>query len=130
MLEYRFETHPVEILARRGETDRVSDVRRPRFELVRQHVPRALVIAHELDHVATELIGRHRLEDRSSAEQTADPHRPTHLVATEGIEVDVERVEPYAEMRRALSAVTDDQCAHRTRDRRNPVHWIHRSEGV
>ena len=41
VLAHRVHPDAVEIVARRGETDRVGDVRRARLELVRQHVPRA-----------------------------------------------------------------------------------------
>ena len=113
------------------QSHRVGRVGRARFELVRQHVPGAVGVAHPFDHVAAELIRRHRLQQLPPSHQHADAHRSEQLVAAERVEVDVERVEVDGQVRHRLGPVHHD---HRRRtspdDSYHVLQWRNRTHRV
>ena len=124
--------HPdsIEVLTCGGQPDGVGHIRRSRLELVRQHIPGRLAVAHELDHVAPELVRPHRLEDSASADKSPDAHRTTHLVSAERIEIDVEVIETDTQVRGALRPVTHHQCVGGPRDAHDVAHRIQRPHGI
>src|SRR5439155_27237323 len=108
MRQHSIHSDVVEVFDRRSETDGVRRVGSPRLELERQNIPRRTFVVHELDHVAARLIRRHLLEHFALSNKAADSHRPQHLVTTEGVKVDAQRIERNGKVWGALRAVADE----------------------
>src|SRR5207253_9149220 len=68
------------VVERGGQADDALDVRRARFEFVRQRVVRGLLETDGEDHVAAALPRRHGVEDRLLAVQHAGSGRTVDLV--------------------------------------------------
>ena len=71
----------LDVLDRGAESDGAGDIRRARFELVRQHVVERPFEAHRSDHVAAALIRRHGSEQGGLPIEHADAGRAEQLVA-------------------------------------------------
>src|SRR5205085_1546546 len=101
---------------RRGEADDAFDVRRPRFEFVRQRVVRRLLETDGEDHVAAALPRRHLVEDSLLAVQHAGAGWPVDLVRGERVEVAIELLDVDVKMRNALRAVDERDRAGGVRE--------------
>src|SRR5581483_7714291 len=118
----------VEILNGCRQSYRPTKVRRAGLEFVREHVPGRVLVADELDHVASCLVRRHLLEEFPFAYQPANPCGAQHLVAAEGVEVDSEVVELDSHVRRALRAIY--YCRYAARDLPHIAQCRDRTRGV
>ena len=98
---------------RRRQPDRPLDVRRAGLELVRQHVPGALLEADRGDHVAAAEERRHRVELRGGAVEHADAGRAVELVPGADVEVHAERPHVDRPVIGRLGAVDQHRGARR-----------------
>ena len=102
-----------DVVERRGQADDAFDVRRARFEFVRQRVVGRLLETDGEDHVAAALPRRHGVEDRLLAVQHAGAGRAVDLVRGERVEVAVELANVDVKMRNALRAVDERRWRRR-----------------
>ena len=105
----------VDVIQRGAESDAAGDVGRAGFELVRQVGVGGLLEGDHLDHVAAALIGRHGVEQRGLAVEDADAGGAEDLVAAEGVEIGVERLQVHLHVGRGLRAIDQRQGAGRVR---------------
>ena len=126
----RVEPDGVDVIERHAETDRPFDVRRPRFELVRQLVPGRSLEGDRGDHVAAAEKGRHRLEQRLTAVEDADAGRAVQLVAGGGVEVDAERLHVHRHVVRGLRSVHQHRNVAGVGELDDPGDRVHRPERV
>ena len=113
-----------------SEPDRLSDLRGSRLELPREVGPRRLVGGDGADHVPTADERRHLLEQRAPSMQHADPRRPVGLVASPGVEVDIELGELDRKLRDRLRPVDEHDRAGVVRAPRDRRHRVDRAEHV
>src|SRR5437763_6128045 len=114
----------------RTQADPFGDARRAGLELPREVVPCRLVESDPPDHVAPSEEGRHRLEQRPSGPEDADPRRTAHLVATEGVEVDPELLDVDRHVWHRLGTVDQHQRAGPVRRLGHRLDWIDGPERV
>lgn len=108
-----------------GQSDDLGGHRGARLETLRRGCVGGGLHGHGLDHRAAGEERRQVGEKGPPAIEHADTGRPQHLVAREGREVDVERVEVHGLMRHRLARVEHGQRTdglgprHQLRDRRD-----------
>lgn len=74
------------------KSHRVGDVASACLEAGRRLVERRALVRYVLDHVASALPRRHRLQEVGFAVDGADPRGAKHLVTREDVEVTVQRL--------------------------------------
>ncbi len=102
-----------DIIERRAQADGAGDIRRTRFELVRQVVVQRLFKRDHADHVAATLIGRHGIQQCGFAIQRADAGRPENLVSGKCVKIAIELAYVNPQMRDRLCSV--EQYRHAMR---------------
>ena len=103
----------------------------PRLELVGQViVGGAFLEADTANHLASALIGRHRLEELRLADQRAYSGRSVDLVAGEGIEVAVQVKHVHREVRGGLGTVHQHPCSRCVRGRAHLLDGVDGAERV
>ena len=121
---------PVQIIDGRAEGDGPRDVGRSRLELVGEPVVGGLLEGDGADHVASPLVGRHRLEEPRLAVQHSNPGGSVELVAREGVEVAVEVPHVHLHVRHRLGAVEEDRGVPAVRQLDDSADGVDRAEGV
>ena len=99
-----------QVIDRRAQPDGGGNRRRAGLELVGNRVVDGFLERHRQDHVAAALEGLHFLKQRGLAVKHANAGWPAQLVAREGIEVAVQVLHIYGQVRRGLRAI--DQHRH------------------
>ena len=95
----------VHVVDRSSHSDHAGDVRRSRFELVRERVVGRFLETDRENHVAATLVGGHGIEDRFLPVQHAHAGWPIDFVRGERVEVAVQSLNVHSQVRHALSAV-------------------------
>ena len=124
------EADRLDVVDGHAERDRPGNVRRPRLELVRQHVPGGLLEGHGADHVAAAEKRRHRVEKRFLAVEDAHPRRAVELVPGRRVEVAVERLDVDRHVIRRLRPVEEHRHAALVRDADDLLHRVDGAQGV
>src|SRR5208337_4049228 len=93
------------------QADGASDVGRSSLELLGCRSIRGLLKRDGLDHVASGLPGRHRLEMAELAVEHSDAHGPENLVAGERVEIAIEVLNVDINVGNRLGSVDDDRGA-------------------
>ena len=115
VLENRRASDSLEVIDRRGQTDRAGDVRRAGFESVRRFLERAFLERNADDHFAAAMPRRHCIENFRAAIERADAGRSAHFVSGEGEEIATEFLHIERHMSGALRGIDQRDRADRAR---------------
>src|SRR3990172_9176171 len=124
--------HPevVEVVDGGAEGDHVGDVGSARFELPGDVVPGGALLGHPLDHLAAGEERLHPLQQLAAAVEDTDARGAEHLVAGEGEEVAVHRLDVHRHVGHALGAVHQHDRAVAVGLLREPLDGVDRAHGV
>ena len=107
-----------------------GNILRSRFKLLRVALVGRLGECDILNHVPAALIRRQLFQPLRFAVQRANPRRTKNLVAGEGEEVDVERLNVDGNVRGGLRAVHEDRNAGGVGERHDLFNRIDRAERI
>ena len=109
--ENRRSSDALEIINRRGQSDRSGDVGRASLEAVRRFLECALLQSNADDHLAAAVPRWHRLENLGATVKHADAGRRTHFVTGEGEEIATHLLHIDRQMPGALRRIDEGQGA-------------------
>lgn len=130
MLRDRLHADPVQVIHRRGESDRARDILGASLEFPWDVVPLRGVVADAADHVAPEQEGLHRLEMLDFGIEDPDAERPEHLVPGKDQKIGVESADIDSRVGYALGAVHQDERSGGMGLVNKGAQGIDRTEGI
>ncbi len=124
------DAHAIQVIDRRAQTDRISDVVCTGFKALRRRLIERLLEGNVLDHVAYTLPWRHVVQHLGPPIQHADSGWGKDLVSGEDVEVAANRLHIHAHVRNCLRASDQHACAVTMRGLNHLLHRQDRAQRV